>query len=246
MVNFKPVLKKNHLHIYSEFIIRKNKNENEQYRFNRRLKKRTRTKYQKDITSRIKLLASRNTKTLDITKFTGDDPILEVMNTLKDSDEIVIDDVAYMLGITRSTLLKRIDHSNIREVNLTPKDSTLLLSVGYIKELLATYNKADKEKRKFVQKFLKYHYKNSFDISLRRQMRFYKSLPFKNPEYDRMNLRVLILDGYNRGLVKSRAFNSMIRMMNSFNAKLLIDTDYNTATTAVKRKGKHFITVYTD
>lgn len=77
-------------------------------------------------------------------------------------------------------------------------------------------------------------------------MRFYKSLPFKNPEYDRMNLRVLILDGYNRGLVKSRAFNSMIRMMNSFNAKLLIDTDYNTATTAVKRKGKHFITVYTD
>lgn len=203
------------------------------------------SKYQKDITSRIKLLSSRNTKTLDITKFTGDDPILEVMNTLKDSDEIVIDDVAYMFGITRSTLLKRIDHSNIREVNLTPKDSTLLLSVGYIKELLATYNKADKEKRKFVQKFLKYHYKNSFDIDLRRQMRFYKSLPFKNPEYDRMNLRVLILDGYNRGLVKSRAFNSMIRMMNSFNAKLLIDTDYYAAT-AVKRKGKHFITVYTD
>lgn len=204
------------------------------------------SKYQKDITNRIKILASRNTKTLDITKFTGDDPILEVMNTLKDSDEIVIDDVAYMLGITRSTLLKRIDHSNIREVNLTSKDTTLLLSVGYIKELLATYNKADKEKRKFVQKFLKYHYKNSFDISLRRQMRFYKTLPFKNPEYDRMNLRVLILDGYNRGLVKSRAFNSMIRMMNSFNAKLLIDSDYNTATTAVKRKGKHFITVYTD
>lgn len=203
------------------------------------------SKYRKDITSRIKVLASKNTKTLDITKFTGDDPILEVMNTLKDSDEIVIDDVAYMFGITRSTLLKRIDHSNIREVNLTPKDSTLLLSVGYIKELLATYNKADKEKRKFVQKFLKYHYKNSFDISLRRQMRFYKSLPFKNPEYDRMNLRVLILDGYNRGLVKSRAFNSMIRMMNSFNAKLLIDTDYY-STTAIKRKGKHFITVYSD
>ena len=203
------------------------------------------SKYQKDITNRIKILASRNTKTLDITKFTGDDPILEVMNTLKDSDEIVIDDVAYMLGITRSTLLKRIDHSNIREVNLTSKDTTLLLSVGYIKELLATYNKADKEKRKFVQKFLKYHYKNSFNISLRRQMRFYKTLPFKNPEYDRMNLRVLILDGYNRGLVKSRAFNSMIRMMNSFNAKLLVDSDYY-ATTAVKRKGKHFITVYTD
>lgn len=203
------------------------------------------SKYRKDITNRIKVLASRNTKTLDITKFTGDDPILEVMNTLKDSDEIVIDDVAYMFGITRSTLLKRIDHSNIREVNLTPKDSILLLSVGYIKELLDTYNKADKEKRKFVQKFLKYRYKNSFDISLRRQMRFYKSLPFKNPEYDRMNLRVLILDGYNRGLVKSRAFNSMIRMMNSFNAKLLIDSDYYT-TTAVKRKGKHFIIVYTD
>lgn len=59
------------------------------------------SKYRKDITSRIKVLASRNTKTLDITKFTGDDPILEVMNTLKDSDEIVIDDVAYMFGITR-------------------------------------------------------------------------------------------------------------------------------------------------
>lgn len=193
-------------------------------------------KYRNDITDRINRLQGETKKILTLDIFTGEDPILEAMNTLKDTDEIKVEDVAYMIGITKPTLMKIIDPSKVREVNLTDRRSTLLLNVGYIKELLSTHDEGDKDKRKYVEDLLSHYYWEGIPISIGRQMRFMESVPYIKPEYEKLNLRQLIIGGYNRGFVKSRIFTTMMRMLESYNSLYFIDPRTRTVDKRFKKR----------
>ena len=202
-------------------------------------------KYRNDILNRIRELDDESTMTLDISEFSGEDPLLEAMNTLRDTDEIRLSDVAYMLGLSKPTLLKKVDRTKVRKIkSLTNnKHDVLLVSVEHIKELLVTYNKANKDKRKFVEDVLKYYYNRSLEINIRRPIRKLESLPYRKPEYEDLDMRQLIIAGYNRGFINSIRFNTLMRLLDSFNSPYFVD---NRTHTVKKRKEKCIVTVYSN
>lgn len=201
-------------------------------------------KYRNDISNRIKQIMSESYKTIDITDFTGDDPVVEAMNSLKDTDEIRVEDVAYMLGITKAVLLSNVDPSRINKIKLIYKGykhTTLLLSVGYIKELLAANDKADKEKRKFVEALFEAYYNESVQIDIKCPVWKLNFVPYEKPEYKNLTIKQLIVGGYNRGFVKFAHFSTLMKMLDSFNAPYFVD--YNSRT-IMRNTEKRIIQVY--
>lgn len=200
--------------------------------------------YRNDICNRIKQIMSESNKTIDITEFNGEDPVLEAINTLDDTDEIRVEDVAYMLGITKAVLLSKVDSDQVKKIKLTNKRSshtTILLNVGYIKELLATYNKADKEKRKFVEDLLDAYYKESMQIDIKATVGELNYVPYEKPEYKDLTIKQLITGGYNRGFVRFAHFSSLMKMLDSFNSLYFVN--YSTHT-VMRRTDKRIIIVY--
>lgn len=201
-------------------------------------------KYRNDISNRIKQIMSESHETIDITDFTGDDPVIEAMNSLKDTDEIRVEDVAYMLGITKAVLLSNVDPSRIKKIKLIYKGykhTTLLLNVGYIKELLAANNKADKEKRKFVEALFEAYYNESIQIDIKCPVWKLNFVPYEKPEYKNLTIKQLIVGGYNRGFVKFAHFSTLMKMLDSFNSPYFVD--YNSRT-IMRNTEKRIIQVY--
>lgn len=201
-------------------------------------------KYRNDISNRIKQIMSETHKTLDITDFTGEDPVVEAMNTLNDTDEIRVEDVAYMLGITKAVLLDKVDSKQVKKIKLVYrnyKHTTLLLSVGYIKELLATNNKADKDKRKFIEDLFAAYYNESMQLDIKCTVGKLNYVPYEKPEYNDLTIKQLIVGGYNRGFVKFAHFSTLMKMLDSFNSLFFVD--YNSHT-VMRRTENRLIEVY--
>ena len=200
-------------------------------------------RYRNDIANRIKQIMSESIKTIDISEFDAEDPVLEAMNTLKDTDEIRVEDVAYMLGITKAVLLAKVNPKQINKIILVEKrhsHTTLLLNVKYIKELLVTYNKADKEKRKFVEDLLDY-YKESMQIDIKATVGELNYVPYDVPEYKNKTVKRLIVEGYNRGFIKFAHFSTLMKMLDSYNSKYIIDYRSHTV---MKRNNKRIIKIF--
>ena len=187
---------------------------------------------------------SESITTIDISEFDDEDPVLEAMNTLKDTDEIRVEDVAYMLGITKGVLIAKIDPKQINKIRLVEKrhsHTTLLLNVKYIKELLATYNKADKKKRKFVEDLLDAYYKESIQIDIKATVGELNYVPYEEPEYKNNTIKHLIVEGYNRGFIKFAHFSTLMKMLDSYNSQYVIDYASHTV---MKRNNKRIIKVF--
>lgn len=203
-------------------------------------------KYRKDLLGRIRELEDETTVTLDISEFTGSDPILEAMNTLRDTDEIRLGDLAHILGVSKTTLLKKVNPAKVRKISRMDinKHAVLLVSVDHVKELLSAHNEADKDKREFVKDILEYYYNHSLEISIGLPMNRMKLIPYLKPEYKDLDLRELIIGGFNRGFIKTVRYNTVMRLLDSFNCPFYID--YFTRTVKKRKDNKCIITVFSN
>lgn len=149
-----------------------------------------------------------------------------------DADEIRIEDVAYMLGISVAVLLTKIDTKELRVFKYSNKRNSRtgkVLTVKYLKELLEEYNGGDIEKRKFVEALFKEHHENDMPLSLKSRVKDLPYKPYDKPEYENLTLKQLIIGGFNRGFIKFTHHSTMNKMLDTFNCKYTPDYYYHKA-----------------
>ena len=201
--------------------------------------------YRETIASKLTELIESRRRVVDISDFgDADDPVKACLEYLDDTDEIRIEDVAYMLGISVAVLLSKIDTKELRAFKYSNKRNSRagkVLTVKYLKTLLEEYNGGDIEKRKFVEALFKEHHENDMPLSLKSRI---KDLPYKpdgKPEYDNLTLKQLIVAGFNRGFIKFIRYNAMNDMLDTFCCKYTPNYYYNRA---MGRPNSRLIKVY--
>lgn len=183
--------------------------------------------YRETIAMRLNELMEGKRKVVNTSKFdNADDPIKELLNSLDDSDEIRIEDVAYLFGISVAVLLAKIDTKQLRVFKYSNKRTSRtgkVLKVGYLKKLLEKYNGGDIEKRRFVETLLKEYHENGMSLNVKHKIKDLLLVPEINHGYDELTLKQLIIAGFNRGFIKFTHYNTMLKMLDSFNCKYTLD-----------------------
>ena len=187
--------------------------------------------YRETIATSLKGLMESKRRIVNIGDFDNtDDPVKACLNSLDDSDEIRIEDVAYMLGISVTVLLSKIDTNQLRSFKYSNKRNSRtgkVLTVEYIKKLLEDYNGGDIEKRKFVEAIFKEYHENAMDLNIKSRVKDLLYKPDDRPEYNNLTLKQLIIGGFNRGFIKFTHYNTMLKMLDSFNCKYTPDYYYH-------------------
>ena len=201
--------------------------------------------YRESIASSLKGLMESERRIVNIGDFdNSDDPVKACLESLDDSDEIRIEDVAYMLGISTAVVLTKIDTNQLRVFKYSNKRNSRtgkVLTVEYIKKFLEDNNGGDIEKRKFVEDVFKEYYENAMSLNIKSRVKDLLYKPYKRPEYENMTLKQLIIGGYNRGFIKFTHYNTMLKMLDSFNCKYTLDySSYRVMENSTNR----FIKVY--
>lgn len=201
--------------------------------------------YRETIASKLSELIESSRRVVNIGDFDdADDPVKACLESLDDTDEIRIEDVAYMLGISVAVLLTKIDTKELRVFKYSNKRNSRtgkVLTVKYLKELLEEYNGGDIEKRKFVEALFKEHHENDMPLSLKSRVKDLPYKPYDKPEYENLTLKQLIIGGFNRGFIKFTHYNTMLKMLDSFNCKYTLDySSYR----VMEKSTNRFIKVY--
>lgn len=201
--------------------------------------------YRETIASKLSELIESSRRVVNIGDFDdADDPVKACLESLDDTDEIRIEDVAYMLGISVAVLLTKIDTKELRVFKYSNKRNSRtgkVLTVKYLKELLEEYNGGDIEKRKFVEALFKEHHENDMPLSLKSRVKDLPYKPYDKPEYENLTLKQLIIGGFNRGFIKFTHHNTMNKMLDTFNCKYTPDYYYRRA---MEKPRNRFIKVY--
>lgn len=187
--------------------------------------------YRETIATSLKGLMESKRRIVNIGDFDNtDDPVKACLDSLDDSDEIRIEDVAYMLGISVTVLLSKIDTNQLRSFKYSNKRNSRtgkVLTVEYIKKLLEDYNGGDIEKRKFVEAIFKEYHENAMGLNIKSRVKDLLYKPDDRPEYNNLTLKQLIIGGFNRGFIKFTHYNTMLKMLDSFNCKYTPDYYYH-------------------
>lgn len=187
--------------------------------------------YRETIATSLKGLMESKRRIVNIGDFDNtDDPVKACLESLEDSDEIRIEDVAYMIGISVTVLLSKIDTNQLRSFKYSNKRNSRtgkVLTVEYIKKLLEDYNGGDIEKRKFVEAIFKEYHENAMDLNIKSRVKDLLYKPDDRPEYNNLTLKQLIIGGFNRGFIKFTHYNTMLKMLDSFNCKYTPDYYYH-------------------
>lgn len=201
--------------------------------------------YRETVATRLSELIEKQRRVVNITDFDdADDPVKACLESLEDTDEIRIEDVAYMLGISVAVLLSKIDTSQLRVFKYSNKRNSRtgkVLTVKYIKKLLEEYNGGDIEKRKFVEAIFKEYHENDTPLSLKSKVKDFLYKPDGKPEYDNLTLKQLIVAGFNRGFIKFIRYNAINNMLDTFCCKYTPDYYYHKA---MGRSRSRLIKVY--
>lgn len=183
--------------------------------------------YRETIASKLSELMESKRRIVNIGKFDDtDDPIKACLESLDDTDEIRIEDVAYMLGISVAVLLSKIDTNQLRVFKYSNKRNSRtgkVLTVEYVKKILEEHNGGDNKKRKFVEEIFKAYHENAMSLSIKSRVKDLLYKPDGRPEYDNFTLKQLIVAGFNRGFIKFTHYNTMLKMLDSFNCKYTLD-----------------------
>lgn len=201
--------------------------------------------YRETIATSLKGLMESKRRIVNIGDFdNSDDPVKACLDSLDDSDEIRIEDVAYMLGITTAVLLTKIDTTQLRVFKYSNKRNSRtgkVLTVGYIKKLLEENDNGDIEKRKFVEDVFREYYENAMSLNIKSKVKDLLYKPYVRSEYEDLTLKQLIIAGFNRGFIKFTHYNTMLKMLDSFNCKYTLDySSYRVMENSTNR----FIKVY--
>lgn len=183
--------------------------------------------YRETIASKLSELMESKRRIVNIGDFDGtDDPVKACLESLDDTDEIRIEDAAYMLGISVAVLLSKIDTDQLRVFKYSNKRNSRtgkVLSVKYIKKVLEEHNGGDNKKRKFVEEIFKAYHENAMSLSIKSRVKDLLYKPDDNHEYDNLTLKQVIIGGFNRGFIKFTHYNTMLKMLDSFNCKYTLD-----------------------
>lgn len=201
--------------------------------------------YRETIATSLKGLMESKRRIVNIGDFDGTiDPVKACLNSLEDSDEIRIEDVAYMLGISTAVVLTKIDTKQLRVFKYSNKRNSRtgkVLTVEYIKKLLEDNDNGDIEKRKFVEAIFKEYYENAMSLNIKSRVKDLLYKPYVRSEYEDLTLKQLIIAGFNRGFIKFTHYNTMLKMLDSFNCKYTLDySSYRVMENSTNR----FIKVY--
>lgn len=183
--------------------------------------------YRQTISDRLSQVMESKCKIVNIGDFDDPiDPIKACLNSLDDSDEIRIEDVSYMFGISVAVLLTKIDTNQLRVFKYSNKRNSRtgkVLTVKYIKRLLEENNNDDIEKRKFVEAIFKEYHENAMTLNIKSRAKDLLYKPYQKSEYENLTLKQLIIGGFNRGFIKFTHYNTMIKMLDSFNCEYTLD-----------------------
>jgi len=183
--------------------------------------------YRQTIADRLSQVMESKCKIVNVGDFDGSiDPIKACLNSLNDSDEIRIEDVSYMFGISVAVLLSKIDTKELRVFKYSNKRNSRtgkVLTVKYIKKLLEEHNSDDIKKRKYVEYIFKEYHENAMSLNIKSRVKDLLFKPYDNPEYENLTLKQLIIGGFNRGFIKFTHYNTMIKMLDSFNCEYTLD-----------------------
>lgn len=201
--------------------------------------------YRETIASNLKGLMESKRRIVNIGDFdNSDDPVKACLESLDDSDEIRIEDVAYMLGISTAVALTKIDTNQLRVFKYSNKRNSRtgkVLTVEYIKKFLEDNDGGDIEKRKFVEDVFKEYHENAMSLNIKSRVKDLLYKPYKRPEYENLTFKQLIIAGFNRGFIKFTHYNTMLKMLDSFNCKYTLDySSYRVMENSTNR----FIKVY--
>ena len=200
--------------------------------------------YRETIATSLKGLMESKRRIVNIDFDNSDDPVKACLNSLDDSDEIRIEDVAYMLGISTAVLLTKIDTTQLRVFKYSNKRNSRtgkVLTVEYIKKLLEENDSGDIKKRKFVEDIFREYYENAMSLNIKSRVKDLLYKPYKHPEYENLTFKQLIISGFNRGFIKFTHYNTMLKMLDSFNCKYTLDySSYRVMENSTNR----FIKVY--
>lgn len=201
--------------------------------------------YRQTIASRLSELMESKRRIVNIGDFDGTiDPVKACLNSLDDSDEIRIEDVAYMLGISVAVVMTKIDTKQLRLFKYSNKRNSRtgkVLTVEYIKKLLEENDNGDIEKRKFVEDVFREYYENAMSLNIKSKVKDLLYKPYVRSEYEDLTLKQLIIAGFNRGFIKFTHYNTMLKMLDSFNCKYTLDySSYRVMENSTNR----FIKVY--
>lgn len=183
--------------------------------------------YRESIATSLKGLMESKRRIVNIGDFdNSDDPVKACLNSLEDSDEIRIEDVSYMFGISVAVLLSKIDTKELRVFKYSNKRNSRtgkVLTVKYIKKLLEEHNSDDIKKRKYVEYIFKEYHENAMSLNIKSRVKDLLYKPYDNPEYENLTLKQLIIGGFNRGFIKFTHYNTMLKMLDSFNCEYTLD-----------------------
>ena len=201
--------------------------------------------YRETIATSLKGLMESKRRIVNIDDFDNtDDPVKACLDSLEDSDEIRIEDVAYMLGISTAVVLTKIDTKQLRVFKYSNKRNSRtgkVLTVEYIKKLLEENDNGDIEKRKFVEAIFKEYYENAMSLNIKSRVKDLLYKPYVRSEYENLTLKQLIIAGFNRGFIKFTHYNTMLKMLDSFNCKYTLDySSYR----VMEKSTNRFIKVY--
>ena len=201
--------------------------------------------YRQTIASRLSELMESKRRIVNIGDFDGTiDPVKACLNSLEDSDEIRIEDVAYMLGISVAVVMTKIDTKQLRLFKYSNKRNSRtgkVLTVEYLKKLLEDNDNGDIEKRKFVEDVFREYYENAMSLNIKSKVKDLLYKPYARSEYEDLTLKQLIIAGFNRGFIKFTHYNTMLKMLDSFNCKYTLDySSYR----VVENSTNRFIKVY--
>lgn len=136
--------------------------------------------YRQTIADRLSQVMESKCKIVNVGDFIDTmDPIKACLNSLNDSDEIRIEDVSYMFGISVAVLLTKIDTKELRVFKYSNKRNSRtgkVLTVKYIKKLLEEHNIDDIKKRKYVEYIFKEYHENAMSLNIKSRV---KDLLFK-------------------------------------------------------------------
>lgn len=201
--------------------------------------------YRESIATSLKGLMESKRRIVNIGEFdNSDDPVKACLDSLDDSDEIRIEDVAYMLGISTAVVLTKIDTNQLRVFKYSNKRNSRtgkVLTVEYIKKLLEENDNGDIKKRKFVEDIFKEYYENAMSLNIKSRVKDLLYKPYIRSEYENLTLKQLIIAGFNRGFIKFTHYNTMLKMLDSFNCKYTLDySSYR----VMEKSTNRFIKVY--
>lgn len=160
-----------------------------------------------------KIIESKST-IIDYNDIENVDPIEYLLANTKDDDEIELKDMAYIFGMSLSTLRSKIDKTQITRYDKFDRHGTKLVrtTIKYLKEFLGN-SKPNEKMIECIKYILKYHHENRKPISV--------DVPIKDLEipleeyatFRKLTITELVTRGLGRGFFVKPQLNSIQRLL---------------------------------